>query len=378
VLGAAFVLRAAGDSGPAGLSWLSRASPLGWVELTRAFGSAGERWWALILPLTASVVLVAAAFALAAWRDHSAGLLPGRPGRPAASGLLRGPSGLAWRQQRGVLAAWLTGYVLIFAACGAAATGVGSILGASAELRRYLLEEGYQATLIHAYLSALMLLAGLAAAVYATSTVLRLRAEETGNLAEPVLARATGRIRWALSYIWVAAGGACLLLAVAGVSAGLGYGILTGSVSTQVPMLLAAALARLPAVLVLAAVAIMLFGLLPWESTAMAWSAVALAGVIAVFGPPLLWPAWMMDVSPFTQSPKLPGGTVSAEPLLWLCGIAVALSVAGVVGLRHRDIGDLGPSRLTGRVLDQFADYVQESNQTSQDSGGTAQPSRNN
>ena len=43
VLGASFVLRAVGDSGPAGLSWLSWVSPLGWVELTRAFGSGGER-----------------------------------------------------------------------------------------------------------------------------------------------------------------------------------------------------------------------------------------------------------------------------------------------------------------------------------------------
>ena len=377
VLGAAFVLRAVGDSGPAGLSWLSWASPLGWVELTRAFGSAGERWQVLVLPLAASAVLVAAAFALAAWRDHSAGLLPGRPGRPAASGLLRGPSGLAWRLERGVLAAWLAGYVFIFAACGAAATGVGSILGASATLKHYLLREGYQATLIHAYLSALMLLAGLAAAVYATSAVLGLRAEETGNLAEPVLATATGRIRWGLSHIWVAAGGACLLLATAGLSAGLGYGILTGSVSTQVPQLLGAAAARLPAVLVLAAVAILLFGLLPWESTALAWTAVALAGVIAVFGPPLQWPAWMMDISPFTQTPKLPGGTVSAEPLLWLCGIALALTVTGLAGLRRRDLGDLGPSRLTGSVLDRLADYVQESNQITPASGGTAQPPAN-
>ena len=378
VLGAAFVLRAVGDTGPAGLSWLSWASPLGWVELTRAFGSAGERWQVLALPLAASAVLLAAAFALAAWRDHSAGLLPGRPGRPAASGLLRGPSGLAWRLQRGVLAAWLAGYVFIFAACGAAATGVGSILGASATLKHYLLREGYQATLIHAYLSALMLLAGLAAAVYATSAVLRLRAEETGNLAEPVLATATGRIRWGLSHIWVAAGGACLLLATAGLSAGLGYGILTGSVSTQVPQLLGAALARLPAVLVLAAVAILLFGLLPWESTALAWTAVALAGVIAVFGPPLQWPAWMMDISPFTQTPKLPGGTAPAQPLLWLCGIALALTVTGLAGLRRRDLGDLGPSRLTSRVLDRLADYAQEGNQISQASGGTAQPPTNN
>jgi ABC-2 type transport system permease protein len=82
VLGASFALRAVGDSGPARLSWLSWASPLGWVELTRSFGSAGERWWVLVLPLAASAVLVAAAFALAARRDHSSGLLPGRPGRP--------------------------------------------------------------------------------------------------------------------------------------------------------------------------------------------------------------------------------------------------------------------------------------------------------
>jgi ABC-2 type transport system ATP-binding protein len=148
----------------------------------------------------------------------------------------------------------VAGYVFAFAACGSAAKGAGTILGASAVLRRYLLRVGYQATVVHAYLSALMLLAGLAPAVYATSAVLGLRAEETGNLAEPVLATAAGRIRWGLSHISVAVAGACLLLAVAGLSAGLGYGIVTGSVSAQVPQLLGTALARLPAVLVLAAV----------------------------------------------------------------------------------------------------------------------------
>lgn len=36
-------------------------------------------------------------------------------------------------------------------------------------------------------------------------------------------------------------------------------------------------------------------------------------GVIGVFGPPLQWPTWMMGISPFSQIPKLPGGTVSAD-----------------------------------------------------------------
>jgi ABC-2 type transport system permease protein len=365
-LGAAFLLRAVGDAGSAGLSWLSWASPLGWVELTRAFGSAGERWWALTLPLAASAVLVAAAFLLAAWRDHSAGLLPDRPGRADASGLMRGPLGLAWRLQRPVLAAWLAAFVFAFAAFGAGANGVGSIIGGSATLKRYLLRVGYQATITDAYLSALMLIAGLAAAVYATSAVLRLRTEETGNLAEPVLAAAIGRTRWALSHISVAAGGACLLLAAAGLSTGLSYGILTGSVSTQLPQLLAAAAARLPAVMVLPAVAVLLFGLLPWESTALAWTAVALVVVIAVFGPPLQWATWMMDISPFTHIPKLPGGTVTAEPLLWLCAAALALSTAGLAALRRRDLGDLGPSRPVGSVRDRFIAYARESPELSQ------------
>jgi ABC-2 type transport system permease protein len=365
-LGGAFVLRAIGDSGSTGVAWLSWASPLGWVEFTRSFGSAGERWWVLILPLTAFAALVAAAFALAAWRDQGAGLLPGRPGRRTASGLLRGPFGLAWRVQRLVLAGWLAAYVFAFAACGAGAGGIGSILGGSAVLRRYLLRVGYQATVTDAYLSAVMLLAGLATAAYATSVVLRLRAEETGYLAEPVLAAATGRIRWGLSQICVAAGGACLLLVTAGLSAGLGYGISTGSVGTQVPSLLGAALARLPATLVLAAVAVIAFGLLPWASVALAWSAVALVGVIAVFGPSLQWPAWMMDISPFSQTPKLPGAAVSAGPLIWLCAIALGLATAGLAGLRRRDLGDLGPTGLARPVRDWLAEYVRESNEISQ------------
>ena len=124
-------------------------------------------------------------------------------------------------------------------------------------------------------------------------------------------------------------------------------------VPPQVPRLLGAALARLPATMVVAAVAVLLFGLLPWESIALAWTAVALVGVIGVFGLPLQWPAWMMDISPFTQVPKL-GGTVSAAPLLWLCAVALTISAAGLIGLRHRDLGDLGPYRPVRAVRDRI------------------------
>lgn len=337
-LGVAFVLRGVGDADAAGgLSWLSWASPLGWVQLTRPF--AAERWWVLLLPLAVFVLGVGLAFLLAARRDLGAGLLADRPGRPAASRLLSGPLGLAWRLHRGALAGWATGYVFTFAASGAAAKGIGQLFGTSGALQREFIRLGGQAAIVNAYLAALMLLAGLVGAAYATSTVLRLRGEETGERAEPVLATATGRVRWALSHIAVAVAGTALLLAAAGVAAGLGYGLRTGDAGTQVTRMLGAALAQLPASLAVAAVAVLVFGLAPQAAVAGAWTAVGLVVVIELFGEILQVSHWVLDISPFTHTPRLPGGTVTAAPLTWLCLAALAFTAAGLAGLRRRDIG---------------------------------------
>jgi ABC-2 type transport system permease protein len=338
VLGVAFVLRGVGDSaGAAGPSWLSWASPLAWIQLAQPF--AAERWWVLALPLAVAAGGTGLAFELGARRDQGAGLLPDRPGRATASAFLRGPFGLAWRLQRGALLGWAVGYAFTFAASGAAAKGVGQLFGTSSALEHEFTRLGGQAAITNAYLAALMLLAGLVAAAYAISVVLRLRAEETGGQAEPVLATATGRIRWALSYITMAVAGAALLLAVAGVAAGLGYGLRTGSAGPELARMIGAAMGQLPSALVLAAVAIGLFGLLPRVCVPGAWTALGLVVVINLFGQVLQLSHWILDLSPFTHAPRLPGGTVSATPLLWLCALALALSVAGLAGLRHRDIG---------------------------------------
>ena len=342
VLGAAFLLRAIGDSaGPSGPSWLTWTSPLGWVELT-PWPFDGQQWWVLALPAAVLAAGVGAAYALAARRDYGAGLLPDRPGRPSASGLLRGPLGLAWRLQRGLLGGWAAGVVCVFAVSGAAAKGIGSLLGGSTQLRNEFTRLGGQVAITNAYLAALMLLAGLGAAGYATSAVLRLRTEETGGLAEPLLATAVGRIRWGLSQVAVAVFGAAVLLALAGLATGLGYGLRTGSgpsTGPQVARMLGAAMAQLPASLVIAGVAVALVGLLPGACVAGAWTVFGAVVVIDLFGQVLQLSHWLLDISPFTHAPKLPGGTVSAAPLLWLCLAAVTFSALGLAALRRRDIG---------------------------------------
>lgn len=337
VLGVAFLARAVGDSaGAGGPAWLTWALPLGWTEMLRPF--AAEQWWVLALPLATCAAGIWLAFVLAAHRDHGAGLLPDRPGRPSASELLRGPFSLAWRLQWPGLAGWVAGYAVMFAVCGAAAKGIGQLFGTSSALTKEFTRLGGQSAIVNAYLAALMLLGGLVAAAYGVSAVLRLRTEETEARADPVLAGASGRVRWGLSHILVAVAGTASLLAVAGAATGLGYGLRAGGTGIEVARMLGAGLAELPAALVIAGVAVAMFGLLPEASVAVSWTAVGLAVALSIFGEVLQLSHWVLDASPFTHIPRLPGGTVSAAPLLWLSVLALALAVTGLAALRRRDI----------------------------------------
>ena len=130
-----------------------------------------------------------------------------------------------------------------------------------------------------------------------------------------------------------------MLLAIAGVATGLGYGLRAGGTGRWVSHMLGAGLAELPAALVIAGVAIAVFGLLPRVSAAVSWTAVGLAVALNIFGQVIQLSHWVLDISPFTHVPRLPGGTVSASPLVWLAALAVVLGGTGLAALRRRDIG---------------------------------------
>ena len=337
VLGAALLARAVGDAaGAGGPAWLTWVLPLGWTEMVRPF--AGERWWVLALPLGLFAACCGLAFALAARRDHGAGVFPDRPGRPAASAALRGPLALAVRLQWGTLAGWAAGFAILFAVCGAAGKGIGQLVGTSGALQKEFTRLGGQSAIVNAYLSSLMLLAGLIAAAYGVSAVLRAHAEETAGRADPVLAGSVGRVRWGLSHLIVAVGGTALLLVLAGLATGLGYGLSVGGAGSATARMLGAAVAQFPAALVIVGVAMLALGAVPDGCVAVGWTAVGLAVALNIFGQVLQLSHWVLDVSPFTHVPKLPGGTVSATALAWLCVTGVALCALGLAALRRRDV----------------------------------------
>ena len=335
LLGVAFLLRAVGDSA-SGASWLRWASPLGWAEQMQVYAT--PRWGVAVLFVLAAAALAGCAALLATHRDLGAGLLPARPGQPAAPAWLRSPLTLAWRLQRGALLGWAAGFALAGAVLGSAAQGIGPMLNTSAQARQLFIRLGGHSGLVDAYLAAVIGMMGVVAAAYAVAAVLRLHSEESERRAEPVLATPTGRVRWAGSHVLVAAAGSAGLLLIGGVAMALGDGLTSGGLGTQVPRLAGAGLAQVPAAWVMAGIAVALFGLVPRTVVAGAWSALGVAALITLIGPTIKLAQGVLDVSPFSHIPKLPGAPVTVAPLAWLVGVAVVLAVAGLAGFRRRDL----------------------------------------
>ncbi|GAA3886515.1 exporter of polyketide antibiotics [Saccharothrix violaceirubra] len=335
VLGGTYLLRAVGDAaGDHGPTWLTWCSPLGWAQRVEPY--AHDRWWVLLLPVIATVLLVGLASVLVTRRDLGAGLIATRPGPAHTS--LAGPFGLAWRLHRGTLLGWTFGMLVLGAVYGAVARGVEEMLDANPALERVIAQMGGTGSLVDVYFASIFGIIGLFSAIHAVTTVLRLRVEETSHRVEPILATTAGRWRVACAHLLYATLGTAVVLTAAGLGAGLVHGVRTGDVAAQLPRLVGAALAQAPAVWVVTGVAVLLFGVLP-KATSAAWAFLVGFLVLGQLGPLLRLPGWVTDLSPFTHVPKLPSAHLDAWPLVWLTAVAGASILVGLAAFRRRDIG---------------------------------------
>jgi ABC-2 type transport system permease protein len=331
VLGAAYALRAAGDTGNEALSWLS---PIGWGQ--RTYPYTGDRWWPLLLPLALSALLLAAAVVLQQRRDFGAGLVRPRPGRATASRAFGNAYGLVWRLQRGALLGWVTSLALLGAAYGSVGTSMQQYVEDNPEIAEFL--PGGAADIIDAYLALTVGLTALIAAAYGVSSAIRMRAEETSGRAEPVLATATSRFTWLAAHLSVALTGSALALLATGLGEGLTYGLATSDAG-QVPRMIGGALTYLPAVWLIIAIAVLAMGWLPRAAAATAWVAVGYCAVVALFADSFDLPGWAQRASPFAHTPRVPLDALTATPLLIVGAVAAALLAIGYAGLRRRDVG---------------------------------------
>lgn len=331
VLGVAYLLRAIGDPGPTWVSWIS---PVGWALFLKPYAS--NAWWVSGLFVVLIAALLVVAYALVARRDVGLGLVADRPAVAEAAPSLRTSAALAWRLQRGSLIGWIVGMAAAGAVFGGAGKALRNLTTDNQQLLDMITRMGGPGALIDSFFGAVFAIVGVTAAGYAVATTVRLRTEESAGLVEPLLATKLGRIRWAMSHLTFALAGTALLMVVAGLFGGIAYGAAIGDTS-QIGRLLAAAAVQVPAIWVLSGIGVLLFGFVP-RYTTVTWAGLVLAVLVLLLGSLFGLNQYVLDVSPFTHVPKLPGAGFTVVPLLWLTLVAALLGGAGLARFRRRDI----------------------------------------
>ena len=329
VLLVAYILRGVGDVMGTWLTWLS---PLGWQEKTAPTGD--QRWWALIIPLVVGVGLGALAVHLAGRRDLGSAMIRAGSGPARASAWLRRPVGFAVWVHRQSLLGWLLGALVLAVMMGALAQQVIDAITGNPEMAAAIgasgahPEDGFVA-MVQLYLALIV----IGCAIQTTGI---LRREETENRLETRLSGTISRVRWLAAHGVVILGGLVAIVLVASAVFGL-TAAWSMDDSGQIGRLVQAGAAYLPAVLVFAGLALVLFAVFP-RLFALAWAYYAVVTFIAFLGPGLKLPGWVLDLAPTTHVGSPPQGAVEPAALVVLSLIAVLLVVVAFVGFRRRGI----------------------------------------
>jgi ABC-2 type transport system permease protein len=327
-----YLLRGLGAMQDNALVWLS---PFGWAQLMDAFGV--ERWWPAIPLVAATVGLLALAAFLTAHRDFGGGLVQPRRGHPRASHALGTPFGLVLRLQRGLLIGWGVGLFLLGLLYGAVIPTIPDLVASNPDIAQFVGgAAGAEQALIDAFLRYILLFMAVVSTGFAVSSVLRLRSEEEFGRAEAVLATGVSRTRWVAATAAVAGLGCLVLSVLMGLGLALGYGLGMGQWDQALAQV-GGQLAYLPAVLVVAAFAVAVAGLLPRRSM-LAWVLVAFVFFQTMLGQTLRLPDAIDAISPFWHLPGVP--VEPFDPALGLVELllAAALVALGLSGYSRRDI----------------------------------------
>lgn len=332
VMGATFLARGVGDViDPLG-SPLSWTSPFAWAQQTRLF--VDLRWWPLAVSAVAAVALGALAVALAQRRDLGAGLRPSRPGPASAAPTLLTPAGLALRLLRGQFWGWAVGSALFALAFGALANSLGDFAEELPDLGG--LFQIDITDLTNAFASVVLAFMLVGVGCFVVAAVLRLRAEEAQGRVAAVVVTGTSRPRLLAGWLAVVAAEAVAMALLVGLGAGVGVWSGSGD-PAWVGRLVLASLVYLPAIALLAALAVALVGVAP-RAAVWAWLPVGWGAFVLFLGGLVDVPEWSRALSPFDHTPLVPQESVAAGPLAAMAALAAVLVAVGFAGLARRDL----------------------------------------
>ena len=335
VLAVSFVVRGIGDMSSVsggGLERLSWFSPLGWAQQTAPFTL--DRWWPLLYSAGLFAVLVALSLILQSRRDLGAGIVAERPGRAHPGPGLSTPLALAFRLQRTNLMWWSLGVLLMGVVFG---SFTGAMDESAADMPEEILQVmGGRSGLVDGYLGYMALYFAMIVSAYAIIAAGGLRAEESGNRAEPVLATAVSRGGWLTAWATVTLVGSAWLMLLAGLGDGIGGTASMDDWSLLWPTVVGH-LAQTASIWALLGLSFLLYGFAP-RLMGLSWIVFAGSAVLALFGQMLQLDEAVLDASIFTHIGQYPAEDLSAPATLVFLAAAAVLVGLAAIGFRRRDL----------------------------------------
>lgn len=325
LLGGSYLVRALGDGFRA--TWLSWLSPFGWNTQLRAWSD--PRGWVLLLYVALTAALLLLARMLRGRRDLGGGLVAARPGRPTGAPWLASPLGLSGRVHRTMLLLWTIAVSGLGVAFGAMAPGLDDLVRSVGGGQELIDRLG------GAMIAAVLSVVAMVITCYGITVVTHAAGDETGDRAELVLATGASRAGWFGATALTSLGGSLWLLLVTGTGLWLGYGAAGGpDPSTSV----VAAVAWMPAVLCVVALALLAWSLRPGWAVA-GWAVLAVFLLLTLVGELLKLPGWLVRLSPYSAVSQYPAEAWRWTPELVLLAVAALVGGCAWLRFRGRDIG---------------------------------------
>jgi polyether ionophore transport system permease protein len=328
VLGGAFVLRLAADSG-SGLQWVRWLSPLGWVDELRPL--TGTRPVALLPILGFTIVVASAAVYLAGERDLGASMLPDRSTARAHTRLLSNSLGLSIRLARNLAISWAAGLAAYGLIAGLVAKSAGESVSRST-LARFGGARGGALGYLGVSFIVVAALIAMAAAGEVTST----RDEEGEGHLDNLLVRSVARLPWLAGRFAVATAMLVALGVVVGVFAWAGAATQQSNISLA--RILVAAIAVVPAAVFVLGVGTLAHGVIPRYAAAVAYGIVAWSFLVQLIGSAINANGWLLDLSVFHHLAPAPATDPNWTSAALLAALGIATAALGATAFAKRDL----------------------------------------
>lgn len=331
IIGLLYILRAGTDISNVNLSLIN---PLGWTYLTYPFTE--NNWMPLLYGLIFSTVMATIAFALEGARDLGAGYLPEREGRAYAKKSLLSIPGLFIRINRGVIIAWLIGFLILGASYGSIYGDMESFISSSEIAQQMFTQSGV--SIEESFTSTIMIVLMGLVCILPITIINKLFTVESRLYISQLHATKVTRGQ----FYWTNVGLAIIssLLGILSATIGLGgtaLSVMSDSTTMKIFDFIAAGFNFLPVVLFFVALAALALGWFP-KLGKIAYVYLIYSSILSYFSGIVDLPDWFLKTAIKSWIPRMPMEDFDATIFITITAISMAMIIIGYIGYKSRDM----------------------------------------